>query len=339
VPQLVNDGWGTDDPNGMQLGRFDDRHGPILGRTDAPASRMILLVPPGAEPRKVEILAVEGLALSYLHWDDRQMYLIQSSANPRRNLAELHVRDGKLRRLVAAHSDQVSIAAIPLYWYQCNAPTSYLSTAELTRYVLTEAGPEAIGFEVHSRNPYGRGEAVYRVRIPFDARFVRVEVDAELKVLRTWHFQDLQILNLFSEEFRDARFWPHKHALAMDGAGRLMRKEPHAGRAVVEGESFSEYDPPLFFAQYTAPRGNLFVAQTRLEGPVTCRHFLCPHWIDSHYHVASPTGRLEAGDAVRGSYAALIDDGRPLDTAQAIVIGRAVLAGTPLPEAVAGVGG
>ena len=334
VPQLVNDGRGTDDPNGLQLGRFDDRFGPITGKTDVPANRMILVVPPGGEARTVEIKAVEGLALAYLHWDDRQMYLIQSSANPRRNLAEFHVRDGKLRRLVAPHSDQVSIAAMPMYWYQCNSPTSYYATDEVTKYVLTEAGPEAIAFEVHSRNKYGCAEAVHRVRIPFDPTFTRVEVDAELEVTKTWHFRDLQILNLFTEEFRDDRLWPHEFALAMHSGGGRMLKRPREGKRVVDGEHFSEYTPPLLFAQYTAERGNVFLAQTRMEGPVVCQHFLCPHWIDSHYHVSSPTGRLEAGDRVAGSYALVIDDGREIATAEAQAVGRAVIAGTPLPEAV-----
>ena len=334
VPQLVNDGRGTDDPNGLQLGRFDDRFGPITGRTDVPANRMILVVPPGGEPRTVKVKAVEGLAISYLHWDDRQMYLIQSSANPRRNIAELHVRDGKLRRLVAPHSNEVSVAAMPLYWYQCNAPTSYYATDEVTRYVLTEAGPEAIAFEVHSRNKYGCAEAVYRVRIPFDPTFTRVEVDAELDVKKTWRFKDLQILNLFTEEFRDHRLWPHEFALAMHAGGGRMLKRPREGKGIVDGEHFSEYTPPLLYAQYTAERGNIFLAQTRMAGPVTCRHLLCRHWIDSHYHVVSPTGKLEAGDAISGGYSLLIDDGRKLTTAEAEAVGRAVIAGKPLTAAV-----
>jgi hypothetical protein len=335
VPQLVNDGRGCDDPNGLQLGRFDDRHGPIIGRTDQPANRMILSVPPSDAVRTVRLQAVDGLALAYLHWDDRRLYVVQSSANQKRNLMELTVRDGKLRRLAAPHAIEDAVAAMPLYWYECNTPTPYLATDEVVKYVLTEAGPEALALEVHSRNRYGCADGIYRVRIPFDRQFTRVETRAELAVRKTWTFNDLQLLNLFTEEFRDHRLWPHEFALVQDAAGRRMLKRPCEGRQPVASEPFSGYTPPLLFAQYTAPRGNVFLLHSAIEGPVACQHFLCPHWLDSHYHVVSPTGVLKPGDRVSGAYTLLIDDGRPLTTAAIDVIAQAVLAGAPLRDAVA----
>jgi len=331
--QLVNDGRGCDDPNGLQLGRFDDRHGPIVGKTDVPANRLLVRVPGGDTARTVVLRAVEGLALSYLRWDDRQMYLVQSSANPNRNLAELCVRDGKLRHLAAPHSDEAAIAAMPLYWYQCNTPTPYRAVDDVTRYVLLHPGPDAIAFEVHARNRYDRATGVYRVRIPFDSAVTRVEVEANLEVKKTWLFQDLQILNLFAEEFRDHRLWVHEYALAMDAAGKKMLKRPKEGRSVVEGDKLNEYTPPLLFAQYSARRGNIFLAQTRMEGPVSCHHMLCPHWVDSHYHGVSPTGRLESGDRVSGAYTLLIDDGRSIETSEVEAIGRRVVDGMPLMDA------
>ncbi len=63
VSQLVNDGLGCDDPNGLQLGRFDDRHGPIIGRTDTPANRMILRIPAGDEPRTVKIRSLLSMPM------------------------------------------------------------------------------------------------------------------------------------------------------------------------------------------------------------------------------------------------------------------------------------
>jgi hypothetical protein len=333
IPQLVNDGLGCDDPNGLQLGRFDDRHGPIIGRTDTPANRMILRAPAGRVSGKVKIRAVEGLGLSYLHWDDRQMYLVQSSANTKRNQAELVVRDGKLRRLVAPHSDEVSIAAIPLYWYQCNTPTPYMAADEVTRCAIVEAGPDAIAFDVMARNRYGCADSAYRVIMPFDRRLLRVDVTATLTVHREWHFKDLQLLNLFAEEYRDHRRWPHESAMAMDRSGKLMIKRPHEGRNVAEGEFLSEYVPPLLFSLYTASRGNVFLAQTVMTGPVQCQHFLCPHWIDSHFHVVSPTGKLDKGDRVNGAYSLVVDDGRALGTPDIEAIARAVVSGVPLVEA------
>lgn len=335
IPQLVNDGRGCDDPNGLQLGRFDDRHGPIVGRTDRPANRMIISVPSSAGARSVRLRAVEGLALAYLHWDDRQTYIVQSSANQSRNLCEVTVRDGKLRHIAAPHAADAAVAAVPLYWYQCNTPTPYLATDEVVRYVLKEAGPEALELEVHSRNRYGCADGVYRARIPFDRRCTLVETRAELAVRKRWAFKDLQMLNLFTEEFRDYRLWPHEFALALDAAGRRLLKRPREGRRPVEGETFSGYTPPLLFAQYTAARGNVFLLQSATAGPVVCQHFLCPHWTDSHYHVVSPTGELQPGDRVAGAYTLLIDDGRPLTTADVETIAQAVLAGTPLRAAVA----
>jgi len=334
VSQLINDGRGCDDPNGLQLGRFDDRHGSIIGCTDVPANRMILLVPPSGDPQTIKYRAVEGLALSYLHWDDRQIYLVQSSANTERNLVELVVRDGKLRHLVAPHSDEVSIAAIPLYWYQCNTPTPYMATDEIQEYILKKAGPDAIEFDVLSRNRFGCAKAVYHVHIPFCAKLTRVDVEAELQVLKTWEFKDLQLLNLFAEEFRDHTRWPHKYALAVDSSGQRMLKHPKQGRQVQEGSYFMDYEPPLVFAHYSADRGNVFLIQTRMDGPVTCQHFLCPHWIDSHYHIVNETGRLEAGDAVSGSYTMIIDDGRKRNTEDIDVLAKAIIAGTDPGEAV-----
>ncbi len=335
MPQLINDGLSCDDPNGLQIGRFDDRHGPVLGRTDTSANRMILRAQASDKSRKIILRAVEGLGLSYLHWDDRQTYLVQSSANTRRNLAEIAVRDGKLRRLVAPRSDEVSVAAIPLYWYQCNATTPYAAVDDLVRWTLVHAGPAAVEFEVHARNRYGCADGHYRVGIPFHDDIVRVDTRAELVVRKKWRVGNLQLLNLFAEEFRDHHRWPHEFALARDRSGQFMVKRPREGTKTVVGERFIEYEPPIFFAHYTARRGNVFLVQADMDGPVRCHHFLCPHWIDSHYHIVRPTGEWQAGDRVRGSYALVVDAGRLLDTEEVAKIADAVVSGVPLAEALA----
>jgi hypothetical protein len=70
-----------------------------------------------------------------------------------------------------------------------------------------------------------------------------------------------------------------------------------------------------------------------MTGPVQCQHFLCPHWIDSHFHVVSPTGKLDKGDRVNGAYSLVVDDGRALGTPDIEAIARAVVSGVPLVEA------
>jgi hypothetical protein len=331
--QLINDGRGTDDPNGLQLCRFDDRHGPISGCVDAPANRLYVRIPAHGKPCRVSINAVEGVALSYLRWDDRQTYLVQSSANTKRNLMEINARDGKLRQLVAPHSCEPAVEAMPMYWYECNTPTPYLATEELTRWELNANCPAAIKFKLYSRNRYGVADAVYAVTIPFDKKLTIVDVIAELSVNKRWYFKDLQLLNLFPERFRDANVWPCDYAYVMNSAGEIMLKHPRVGKRVVSGPLYKDYQPPLFMAYFNAARGNILFVNTEFNGPIRSEHWLCPHWIDAHFHAIPKDGKLEAGDKIHGAYKLVIDDGRARDAKNMERVARAVIGGEDLTKA------
>ena len=94
----LTDGGVTDDPNGPDLLRPDDRHGPIL--TDErvrPDDALVVLQLAKDRETHTELTPTSGLQLACQKWDDRQNLLLFSSAHPQGNLFALSLRDLKIR--------------------------------------------------------------------------------------------------------------------------------------------------------------------------------------------------------------------------------------------------
>ncbi len=285
-PQLISDGGKTDDPNGPELARPDDRYGPIMTDSNCPASEMIVSCKLRRE-RETTILIneVEGSQLSYQKWDDRRNCLLFSSKQHERPIMELSFRDGKIRNIWISGSEKQGVAISPLYWFKVNASSPFYCFNDIQEIKMKAVGPESISFVLTGTNSGKSGVSEFLVNIPYSVSGWFMEVDATLMLEKSHKFDSLQYLNLFPERSRFPEKWAYTNALVMNSDGDIMKINPrNGGNKWYDGKLIDVFSIPLFCAYYSDAGIVLYVLVKECDtAGLKHRYDFCRVWTDSHF--------------------------------------------------------
>jgi hypothetical protein len=178
---------------------------------------------------------------------------------------------------------------LPLHWMTMNAPAREDSLNVLERFEIVENGPGAVRLELAARNPSGGAACTTGAALRLAGGWPLLEVATRLELRTGWGREQIQLANIFPCTTWRPEDWHVAETLVMDGAGRRwcadVRGPRGEGRTLL-GEEFGAFTPPLFLAQYAAPRGNLVALVGSVE-PAGCeaRYMLCPSWLDNHVYV------------------------------------------------------
>jgi hypothetical protein len=295
----MTDGGVTDDPNGPDLLRPDDRHGLILTDGDVRPDEWLATVSLAADREtEVELASAPGLQLVCRKWDDRQELLLFSSAHPQGNLGSFSLRDLKMRNLgIPGYVDPV-MARLPLYWFQANAHSAHHCLNQPEEVELIENGPDAIRFRVAARNPAGTALSEMDVQIPFLEDRLRIDMVCRFTALEEWDLAEVQYCNFFPEETRMPGDWNSDRVLVMASDGQRTRIDHRAAgdSRVLSGADFRYYEGDLFVALYGGPKGNIFaLSRPREIGGARPGYQLCGCWLDNHLFLSGGEGMIPAG--------------------------------------------
>ena len=295
----TTDGGVTDDPNGPDLLRPDDRHGPILTDGEVRPDEWLATVPLAADREtEVELISAPGLQLACRKWDDRQELLLFSSAHPQGNLGSLSLWDLKMRNLrIPGYADPV-MARLPLYWFEANASSAHHCLNEPEAVDLIENGPDAVRFRVAGRNPSGTALSEVDVHIPFLEDRLQIDMVCRFTALEEWDLAEVQYCNFFPEETRMPGDWNSDRVLVMASDGQRTRIDHRAAgeSRVLSGAEFRYYEGDSFVALYGGPKGNIFALSRpgKIEG-ARPGYQLCGCWLDNHLFLSVGEGTIPAG--------------------------------------------
>lgn len=295
----TTDGGVTDDPNGPDLLRPDDRHGPILTDGEVRPNEWLGTVSlAGDRETEIELASAPGLQLVCRKWDDRQELLLFSSAHPQGNLGSFSLWDLKMRNLrIPGYADPV-MARLPLYWFQANAHSAHHCLNAPEEVDLIENGPDAVRFRVAARNPAGTALSEVDVRIPFLEDQLRIDMVCRFTALEAWDLPEVQYCNFFPEETREPGAWNSDRVLVMASDGQRTRIDHRAAgeSRVLSGADFRYYEGDSFVALYGGPKGNIFALSRpgKIEG-ARPGYQLCGCWLDNHLFLSAGEGTIPAG--------------------------------------------
>ena len=295
----TTDGGVTDDPNGPDLLRPDDRHGPILTDGEVRPDEWLTSVPLAADREtEVELSSAPGLQLACRKWDDRQELLLFSSAHPQGNLGAFSLWDLKMRNLrIPGYVDPV-MARLPLYWFQANASSAHHCLNEPEEVDLIENGPDAVRFRVVARNPARTALSEVDVHIPFLEERLQIDMVCRFTALEAWDLAEVQYCNFFPEETRMPGDWNSDRVLVMGSDGQQTRIDHRAAgeSRVLSGADFRYYEGDAFVALYGGHKGNILALSRpkRIEGAKP-GYQLCGCWLDNHLFLSVGEGTIPAG--------------------------------------------
>ena len=289
----------ADDPNGPNLLRPDDRHGPILTGAELPPDELLTTVALQPDhPVEIALESEPGLWLASQRYDERQNLLLFSTAHPGDNLGSLSLRDLKMRDLKVPGDTEPSMARLPLYWFVANSSTAHFCCNVPKSVDLIENGPENVRFRVVGQNPAGTAESDIDVTIPFLHDRLRFDLACRFTAIETWDSGANQYCNFFPEERRYPEGWGSDRVLAMAGDGQHMLIDHRAPNDsnIEDGEYFQEYEGNLFVALYGGPRGDILALSRprKIEG-ATPVYQLCACWLDNHLYLSSEGDTIPAG--------------------------------------------
>lgn len=295
----LSDGGTADDPNGPNLLRPDDRHGPILTDADLPPDELLTTILLAADREvDVELTSAPGIWLAAQRWDERQNLLLFSTAHANGNLGAFCLRDLKMRDLKVPGDPHSVMARLPLYWFTANASTAHQCLNHPKTVDLIENGPDAVGLRVVAENPAGTAESDIEVRIPFAADRLRLDLRCRFTAHERWEPGAIQYCNFFPEEQRYPEAWGSDRVLVMAEDGQWMRIDHRAAGTsrVLAGELFQHYEGNLFVALYGGPRASILTLSCpeQIEG-ARQEYVLCEAWLDNHLNLSADGGAIAAG--------------------------------------------
>ena len=299
LPFPVAGGGVDDDPNGPNLVRPDDRHGPILTDGDrAPDELLTTFDLAAGRQTEVELASAPGVALATQKWDDRGNLLLFSSAQPRGNLGSLSLRDLKMRDLKVPGDTAPSMARLPLYWFLANANSAHHCLNEPKSVDLVENGPDAVRLRITSENPAGTAVSEVDATIPYLEDRLRFDLRCRFSARETWDVAAIQYCNFFPEERRHPQEWGTDRVLVISSDGQRMLVD-HRGageQRILSGEKFQQYEGNLFVALYGGPRGDILALSRPRSIPGARQEYvLCECWLDNHLNLGSTSETIAAG--------------------------------------------
>ena len=289
----------ADDPNGPNLLRPDDRHGPIITDADAPPDEVLTTIPLAGElETQVEWTTAPGLQLACQKWDDRHNLLLFSAAHPQGNTGALCLRDLKMRDLKIPGYDEAVMALLPLYWFQANASSAHHCLNQPKQVDLIENGPDLVHLRVVSQNPAATALSEIEVYMPFFDDRLRFDMVCRFTALETWDLPQIQYCNFFPEGNRTPGRWNADRVLVLAADGQRMRIDHRAAGAdrVLSGAHFQDYEGALFVALYGGPMGSILaLSRPRQIRGAKPGYQLCPSWLDNHLFLSAEEGVIAAG--------------------------------------------
>ena len=299
IPFPLSNGGTADDPNGPNLLRPDDRHGPMLTDASLAPEELLTAVPLAADRKTtLTVTSSPGIWIASQKWDERQNLLLFSSAHPQGNLGALSLRDLKVRDLRVPGDPRPAMARLPLYWFEANANSAHHCLNCPRSLDLIENGPDAVHFRVVARNPAGTAESDIDVRIPFAEDRLRFDLRCRFTALQDWDIPGIQYCNFFPEAQRHPEGWGSDRVLVMAADGQRMRLDHRAGgdARLLSGARFQHYEGNLFVALYGGPRGNILALARPREIPgARPTYVLCECWLDNHLNLSAETDAVPAG--------------------------------------------
>jgi len=336
TPQLLSLGGMTDDPYGPNLARPGDRFAPLIGDLNKGPCHAVFSVPLSARGKTVvTVREAPGINLAYAKWDDRQTYVIRSSALPHVPMAAFSTRTVCLHDLRGAAGREPALIRVPLYWYPTNVQTRGECTNELRRLRVGANGPEALSLEVTSTDPNRRARATVGIDLPTPRRAVLVRVRTRLHVLKPLDLPAIQYLNSFPSNSWQPEDWPDDWVVLLTTDGRKMCepfKEPRDKRK--KWDHIRTWKGRLVFVQGAADRGNIFIlAENRKPARQLNGYMLCPVWLDSHFTFEGLKAPVKPGTSFETRYTIGIYGDRGLCRASAVELGKLALKNGRLPFA------
>jgi hypothetical protein len=299
VALALTDGGVADDPNGPNLLRPDDRHGPILTDEDRPPEEVLTTVSLAANQEvSVELASTPGIWIASQRWDERQNLLLYSTAHPHGNLGSLCLRDLKMRDLRIPGAAAPLMARLPLYWFKANARSGHHCLNQPISIDLIDNGPDAVAFRVVSQNPAATARSDIDVTIPFLPERLRLDLKCRFTALETWDLGEVQYCNFFPEEQRHPEEWASDRVLVLAEDGQRMRIDHRAGGAsrLQSGKIFQQYEGRLFVALYGGSKGSILaLSRPRSVPGGRLEYALCGSWLDNHLNLASGSDTIAAG--------------------------------------------
>jgi hypothetical protein len=299
VALALTDGGVADDPNGPNLLRPDDRHGPILTDEDRPPEEVLTTVSLAADQEvAVELASTPGIWIASQRWDERQNLLLYSTAHPHGHLGAFCLRDLKMRDLRIPGATDPLMARLPLYWFKANANSAHHCLNQPISMDLLENGPDAVAFRVVAQNPAGTARSDIEVTIPFLPDRLRLDLKCHFTALETWDLSEVQYCNFFPEEQRYPECWTSDRVLVLAEDGQRMRIDHRAGGTsrLQSGKVFQQYEGRLFVALYGGSKGSILaLSQPRSIPGATLEYALCASWLDNHLYLASRSDTIAAG--------------------------------------------
>lgn len=288
----------ADDPNGPNLLRPDDRHGPILTDASIRPDEVLTTIALAADRQtEFELKSAPGLWLAGQRWDERQQLQLYCSAHPQGALGSFSLRDLKLRDLKIPGDARPLMARLPLYWFQANANSAHHCLNIAQAVELIENGPQAILLRVVGRNPAATAESAIEVRMPFLPDQLRFDMACRFTAIEPWDLPQIQYCNFFPEERFYPQTWGSDRVLIMAGDGQRMRLDHRGSGAsrVQAGRMFRRYEGDLFIALYGGPGGSILALSRAKEiGRAKTEYQLCESWLDNHLSLCSDEGPLPA---------------------------------------------
>ena len=148
--QRLSAGRMTDDPYGTNLARPGDRFVPLIGSENDPKAEAVFSFALSAgRATRIQVEQTAGLAMDYLKYDDREIYLLRSAAMSRgwpvaafspRTLCLHNLRLGGAGSSGSSGSGVVPPPAavrVPLYWYPTNVQTRGHCANELVKLAIS----------------------------------------------------------------------------------------------------------------------------------------------------------------------------------------------------------
>jgi hypothetical protein len=334
----------TDDPYGTNLARPGDRFVPLIGSEDDPKSEAVFSFDqPAGRPTRVQVEQAAGLAMDYLKYDDREIYLLRSAAVSRnwpigtfspRTLCLHNLRLGGLR---PGAIPPPAAVRVPLYWYPTNVQTRGHCANEAVQLAISpdiwSGGPIRLAVQSTTPNRTIESRVKAELNVAPDSLGGRagllLGVSSRLEVLTQFDMPEIQFLNLFPYDSWRTEDWECDWVISLDEAGRAMTyliKEPYDKRKY--GDQANAWSRTFFLAQGPRDRGNLFLlARPAASAKRTQkqRHVLCRVWLDSHLGVHGLPTPVPAGTKLAVEYTVAIAGDRRLSMAEAFEIGRAAL--------------
>ena len=299
VALALTDGGVADDPNGPNLLRPDDRHGPILTDGDRLPEEALTTVSLAADQEvAVELASAPGIWIASQRWDERQNLLLYSTAQSHGSLGALCLRDLKMRDLRIPGAADPLMARLPLYWFKANARSAHHCLNQPISIDLIDNGPEAVAFRVVAQNPAATARSEIDVTIPFLPDRLRLDLRCRFTALETWDLGEVQYCNFFPEEQRHPEEWASDRVLVLAEDGQRMRIDHRAGGAsrLQSGKIFQQYEGKLFVALYGGSKGSILALSRPQAIPgATLEYALCGSWLDNHLSLTSGNDTIAAG--------------------------------------------